>query len=466
MINTNTEKFPYPVPPVGLCLLARVLERKYIVRIFDGVFGVSENMERVLRHFQPDYVGVGIRNIDDMVMDHTTCYVDQVYSNFILPVKNQTNAPLILGGSGFSIFPDELMERYGADYGIIGEAEYLLPKLLHYIEEGKDCSFIPGVVKACWKAGQGVHTPDSPDLSDLPFSEMDRHIDFAPYLERGAYSIQTKRGCNHSCIYCTYPLIEGKKYRLRRVVEIAEEIVQAHRRLGVLTFEFVDSTFNDPPGWAEQICREIISRKIEFRFRTMGINPQHTSAKLFQLMVDAGFAQIDCTPDSASPQMLKNLKKNFRLEHLVNTARFLKDTDLPAMWFFTFGGPGETEKTISETFAFIDRWISTKDMVHMTAGLRIYPNTELHRIAMEEKLVHPEDPLLEPVFYVSDMLGKDKINSILAEAARSRPNCIPAAESAPSPEMLNKASILREEQTLTEPMFRTLIRIRNEQNHQ
>ena len=459
LVNTNTEKFPYPAPPLGLCLLASVIEQTYDTKIYDGLFVEGDNLSGLLTEFQPDFAGIGIRNIDDMVMDKINFYVDTIYREFILPIKQYSNAIPVLGGSGFSIFPYELMKKFGINTGIIGEAEGSLPILLKNLEERKEIASIPGVVVADDRK-KGSNFRNGYDMKDLPFAKIDNHIRYAPYMN-SAYPVQTKRGCSRSCIYCTYPRIEGKQYRFRKVSDIVDEIEQTCQRLGRLTFEFVDSTFNDPPGWAEEICRQIIKRKIKATFRTMGINPAHGSRELFALMVEAGFSQIDCTPDSASPQMLSNLGKNFSLEQLEKCTRFLRDVDLPTMWFFTFGGPGETEETIRQTFDFIQKRINRNDMIHMTTGLRIYPNTRLHQIALEEKLVKAQDPLLEPCFYISEELGKERIDSILAEEALSLPNCIPAAESTPSPEMLSEAYRIRAAENLNEPMFRTLIRIRN-----
>ncbi len=463
LVNASIEKYPYPVPPIGLCLLAEVLRKNFKIRLFDGIADERKNLSREVAAFIPDYIGVSIRNIDDMVIGKPHYYVDQIFRDFILPLRNYPKAPLILGGSGFSIFPDELMTRFEADYGIIGEAEQSFPRLLENLENGADVTAIPGVLTGGALRRQNAFTLPDFDLADLPFSEIDRHIDFLPYRTRGVYSIQTKRGCNHKCIYCTYPMIEGRHYRFRKVQDIVEEISQTVKRMGNVTFEFVDSTFNDPPGWAESICREIIRCKVKGKFRTMGINPAHASHELFSLMLEAGFSQIDCTPDTASQEMLINMGKNFTLEQLKNTASLLRETDLPAMWFFTFGGPGETVKTMEETFRFIDECISENDMVHLTTGLRIYPGTPLYKIALQEKQVRKEDPLLEPRFYISGALGKEKIDRIISGAVKSRPNWIPAEESTPSKEMLEEAMRIRREEQLTEPMFRTLIRIRNKQ---
>ncbi|UCG27908.1 MAG: radical SAM protein, partial [Bacteroidales bacterium] len=438
LVNTNTEIFPYPVPPLGLCLLAGIIEKRFSIRIYDGLYAKQGELSGLLADFQPDYIGIGIRNIDDMVIDSTKYYIDQIYKEFILPVKQYNKARVILGGSGFSIFPYELMSRFGINMGIVGEAEESLPLLLKNLEEKKEITSIPGVVVA-ENTRTGCCVRNNFKMENLPDAKIDKYIRFIPDKANYVYPVQTKRGCSNRCIYCTYPGIEGRKYRFRKAADVADEIEQVCHRLGSLTFEFVDSTFNDPPGWAEEICRQIIKRKIKARFRTMGINPAHASHELFSLMIRAGFTQIDCTPDSASQKMLSNLGKNFAFEKLGKCARLLYDFDLPTMWFFTFGGPGETEETIRETLGFVEKRISTKDMVHMTTGLRIYPNTPLHRIALEEQLLNVRDSLLKPCFYISGKLGKKKIDSILTEAISYLPNCIPAAESNPSPEMLSEA---------------------------
>lgn len=459
LINTNTETKPYPVPPLGLCVIAESISEKYEVKIFDGVFSGNVGLKDLLLDFRPDYVGFSLRNIDDMTCDNLTYYVDNVYRDFIEPVKNLTDVPLIIGGSGFSMYPHEILKLYGLHYGIVGEGEDVLSLLLQSLDNKENRILLPGLI-----------TPDDINFTlnikvagnfIQPPALLHKWLDFEPYRLRGAYSIQTKRGCGFRCIYCTYPGIEGCNYRLREAVHIVDEMEAAYRRLGNITFEFVDSIFNDPAGHAEGICSEIISRKLRLNMRTMGINPMNSSAKLFELMMQAGFRQIDCTPDSASTQILKNLDKNFSLEHLQQTAILLREADLPAMWFFMFGGPGENKATIDETFDFIDRYIHPEDMVHLTSGLRIYPGTQLSSIALAQGIIEAGDDLLIPKFYFSPGLPHEELVSVLTQKCKSRKNCMMSSETTPPPEMLAEAIEIRKQQNLNEPMFRTLLRIKN-----
>ena len=444
-------------------MIAAVIENFYEVSIYDCMFdGGARLIERVIQ-FNPDYIGFSIRNIDNTMPDNCVYYVDDQVSRIILPVKRITSAKIILGGSGFSIFPQELMTLTQADYGIIGEGEEVFPRLLNVLENGEDVFSTRNVLTRSSNKEKIESTYIHQSLFSDRFSGIDLKIDFTPYRERGAYSIQTKRGCSHGCIYCTYPLLEGTAFRTRRPVDIVDEIEQAHGRLGDVMFEFVDSTFNDPRGHAESICREIIRRKLRVRLRTMGINPRNSSEELFELMMEAGFVQIDATPDTASPAMLTSLGKGFNLHEVREMAMAIRKLNLPTMWFFLFGGPGEDADTFKETLDFIDQYINPEDLVYMASGLRVYPETPLEKTALQERMIkHGQSLLYPPVFYFSKGISRNDLVQMIHAASAVRLNCIYSAETRPPLGMLEEAHKRRVEQKLEEPMFRTLLRIRKE----
>jgi radical SAM superfamily enzyme YgiQ (UPF0313 family) len=430
------------------------------VEVYDGMFDEGRALESVVNRFQPDFIGCSIRNIDSMSIQTKDFFLDKVNEVFIKPLKRASSAPIILGGSGFSIYPYETLDYLEVNYGIIGEGEETFTELLQAMESNTDLTLIKGV--ACRDFQEGLKQKKLTSSHPLAkyHAGIYKYIDFSAYEERGAYSIQTKRGCAHKCIYCTYPVIEGKKFRSRSAFDIVDEIQTVYNKLGNICFEFVDSTFNDPKGHAEAICHEIIRRKLKVRLRTMGINPDNTSEELFLLMKKAGFTQIDSTPDTASPLMLRNLGKNFTLERLKEMALQLMKVNIPTMWFFVFGGPGETHQTIDETFSFIDEFISEKDLVYIATSLRIYPYTKLYEIALAEKIITTEDNLLKPVFYENPQFPHEMISRYLREKIGKKHNILFTSDARPSPEMMQQAMQIRREQGTDEPMFRTLLRLR------
>ncbi|MFW5721553.1 MAG: hypothetical protein ACOCWW_04150, partial [Bacteroidota bacterium] len=122
----------------------------------------------------------------------------------------------------------------------------------------------------------------------------------------------------------------------------------------------------------------------------------------------------------------------------------------------------ETEKTILETFDFIDRYISHDDMVHITEGIRIIPNTELYQIALAECVISKDDSVIHPMFYVSPTIGQEKMTRLIEQEIANRKNVLNSIETAPSPDLMAKALDYRKKYKVDEPMFRTLLRLKNQ----
>jgi radical SAM superfamily enzyme YgiQ (UPF0313 family) len=460
LVNPNTETAPYPVAPIGLCLLAASLEGRHAVRVFDATFGGPGDLRRVIGEFRPDFVGIGIRNIDNVTLGGVRYYIDDIKRDYVDRIRTESRAPIILGGSGYNLFPEQLLSHLGADFGVVGEGELSFGLLVDALEAGTDPAGIPGVVIAGVPAERAVRPARSKGPLEIPFSTIDAFVPFEPYRARGTYPIQTKRGCHLKCVYCAYPVIEGRAYRLRSPSSIVDEMEAAAARLGQVVFEIVDSTLNAPAAHAEAICEEIIGRGLRVRLRSMGVNPGAMTERLLELMKAAGFVQIVCSADTASPSMLRHLRKGFERETLESVAGMIRRLDMPTMWSFIFGGPGETAETIGESLDFIDRFIYELDMVHMTEGIRIYPRTPIHTLAVEEGIIAETDDLLRPVFYVSPKLGQTRLGELVRRASETRPNCVRNIDSSPTPDLLRRAAALRREHHLDEPMFRTLLRLR------
>ena len=103
------------------------------------------------------------------------------------------------------------------------------------------------------------------NLDDLPYPDRSE-FDNKAYLKLGGMgNIQTKRGCPFNCIYCTYPVIQGKKVRMRSPENVCSEI-ESLLEDGVDNIFIVDNEFNYPVEHAQAICREIIHRDLSVKW--------------------------------------------------------------------------------------------------------------------------------------------------------------------------------------------------------
>jgi hypothetical protein len=236
----------------------------------------------------------------------------------------------------------------------------------------------------------------------------------SPYERMGsAYNIQTKRGCRHRCIYCTYGVIEGTKVRLRPPVEVVDELEEALFKYQPESFEFVDSVFNDPLDHCSAILEEIARRPWKAPLTAMGVSPKGLDGRFLKLMERAGFTFYWITPESASATMIRNYRKGFAIDDVIRAADAIKGSPLRVRWSFLIGGPGETNHTLQETVDFTAKYLAPEagnytNTADYFLGVRVYPNTDLWRIALNEGFITENSDPAEPLWYLSEGLDLDR----------------------------------------------------------
>src|SRR5438552_12431360 len=146
-------------------------------------------------------------------------------------------------------------------------------------------------------------------------------------------------------------------------------------------------------------------------------------------MRTAGFHSLGITAESASDGVLERMEKGFDAAKVAEVAARVERAGIRTLWIFLVGGPGETKKTLEETLAFASKRLGRGDEVYLTVGVRIYPGTTLHRIAISEGVVMPGDPLLVPSFYFSKDLGFTEAVARLRRFAADHPRFMFSADS-------------------------------------
>src|SRR4030042_3846914 len=409
LISVNREKMPYPVFPLGLAYLVRVLkEEGYRIEVLDLCVSQDPSVElkETLQRFQPDLIGLSLRNLDNLTYPPPVSYLKEVEE--VIQVCHQySSSKLVIGGSGYSLAPKELLQHLDIDFGIVGEGEEVYLQLVKSLKNQSPLSPSPHLlIKRVPLPGLTV------GARVLPIKTPDRSLfETRRYLEKGGMgNIQTKRGCPFSCIYCTYPLLEGKGIRLRKIEEVVEEI---HRLVeeGIDYVYFVDDIFNYPPSFAEALCREIIRSKIDVKWSAF-VHPGFLTENLLNMMKEAGCMGIEFGTDSGSSRMLENYKKSFTRADIIQSSKLCLKWSVNYCHYLLFGGPGEDEDTIEESFQLMDQLDPTAVIAML--GIRIYPGTEMEQISLSQRIISEDDNLIYPHFYISPTL-KGRLNEIIKE---------------------------------------------------
>jgi radical SAM superfamily enzyme YgiQ (UPF0313 family) len=169
------------------------------------------------------------------------------------------------------------------------------------------------------------------------------------------------------------------------------------RETGCRNLNFVDNTFNLPPNYAKDLCRQVIQAELDLHLWCL-IYPKWIDAELVELMRQAGCRQISFGFESGSNRMLRRLNKRFDKNEVSAVSKMFAEAGIERMGFLLLGGPGETKDSVEESLSFAD--ILHLEALKITVGLRIYPQTPLARIALAEGVISPDEDLLLPRFYL------------------------------------------------------------------
>jgi radical SAM superfamily enzyme YgiQ (UPF0313 family) len=373
-VNANETTRPYRVAPLGLAFVATATERAgHSVRFVDlpQTSRGRKQFHAALRDWQPEYVALGIRNLDNSDFHALETYLDSPAKLIRTARQMVPPARIIVGGPAGTVEPERVASTVGCDHLVLGEGEESLPQLIARLGAGE---VVPRIV-----GSDETGTPFRVALPDhLPAPALHRWVEnFTPYLRGDAgYPVQTKRGCPLKCTYCTYGRIEGVRYRFLNPNAIADEIEGALDR-GIRDFEFVDSTFNLPTKHALEVLQTLRDRKLHANYVGTGLNPRQMPDELLAAMRELGFRSVILTAESASDVMLASYEKNYRRDRLFTAAESLQRHDIRALWVFLLGGPGETPETVEQTLSFIAQSVPSPNAVYITSGIRIYPGSPI-----------------------------------------------------------------------------------------
>lgn len=418
LINPNNIK--PPVIPIGMVYIATYLKQHDVEVIFvDLCFDTmpQNTITKELKENKPDIIGIGIRNIDNLVYTKSKAYLDDIKDIVTFIKATLKNTPIVVGGAGYSIFPTEVYKFLDVDFGIIGEGEKSFLELCHYL--AGDLNGLEEISGLVYKDNNNVrintiNNMSEQELNMIPFPDYsildwDRY-----YYEGGVCPIQTKRGCALKCIYCTYPIIEGECFRLRDPHKVVDEMEYMKNRYGMDYFYIVDSIFNVPFDHTEQICDEIIRRNLKINWFAY-LSPVGFTKKRLEKLYQSGADGIWFSVDTCSDVMLKRMGKGYNLNTLRNAVNLCKKIGMRCHFILVLGGPGENEETLKETFDFLNE--VQVEIVIIMYGLRVYPGTQL---LTEIGDTIDRDSLLQPYFYLSPSI-KD-IQAVIKDKIKGKSN--------------------------------------------
>lgn len=398
-----------PVYPVGLACLAASLPG-HAVSCFDPNVAAEPlaDLAARVRDFAPDLVGLSLRNIDSTNTRVNVSYLSP-FARVVETVRREFAGPLVVGGSGFSMFADRIMADFPAiDYGVALEGERAFAALAAVLDrpQGPDgpAPDVAGVPSLHYREGGAVrftgNAPASP-LADLPSPDFSV-LPVAPYAKvPWGVGVETKRGCALSCVYCPYGFLNGRAYRKKDPARVADELWRLEKECGLTRFTFLDSVFNVPRDHAMRVMEAMVDRGLTLSWSAW-FTERGLDREFLELAGRAGCDTVIFSPDAFGDRALKSLGKAATVDEIKAAYRLVRDMGaFEVSYNFFKNPPGQTLGAFLAMAGFVVRArLQMGRRAHFEFNsLRVEPHTTLARLAVDEGIIAADADLLAPVMY-------------------------------------------------------------------
>jgi radical SAM superfamily enzyme YgiQ (UPF0313 family) len=268
---------------------------------------------------------------------------------------------VVMGGFHATLMQEEVLLH--ADAVVVGEAEKIWIQVIDDFKKGE----LKKVYKSSVRSELNNITPDRTIYKGKKF------------LKLGL--IETGRGCNYNCDFCSIASFYRQSYRYRPINDIVSEI----KKLNYNNYFFVDDNICNDTKHAKELFKALIPLKIKW-ISQASINIAKDE-ELLELMKKSGCQGVLIGFESLDHDVLQKMNKKF------NSAQGYKDAINKIHNFgiriyatFVFGYGQEDEKYFKETYKFA---ISQKFFMTAFNHLVPFPGTPLYnKLKDDNKLLH------------------------------------------------------------------------------
>ncbi len=345
-------------PPVSLCTLAGWLRHEgHDVRILDLDLDIQEGdgsehersvdlMMRQLTDFEPEMLAV------------TSMYNNSLQAARLVTAAKEANEALvtIAGGPHFGALSKESLERIPhLDFAVEGEGEQAISSLIAALENGGSWQDIPSLH---FRDNGELRSNPQGELIDMSqlgnaWSDLGDAIDLRRYADtipkdsaRRLVYTEAGRGCPFKCTFCATAPFWRRKFRVKPVPVLIDELRFLYEELGYDSFVLVHDLLTVNKRFMSDFCDAMIEANMPVQWMANS----RTDIKLPGLlpkMKAAGCWKLFFGVESASERMQEAFDKHLDQGEIFDTITELRDNGLSCTCSFVIGFEEETPEEIS-----------------------------------------------------------------------------------------------------------------------
>ncbi len=365
--------------PVGTLLLATIVRNANIsteVLQFRH-FGDAEHFESFISSAVEQILGKDPK----IVSFYTRCDTYHITIRISQELKQRRkDIYIVYGGPQADLSAaDTIREIPEVDYVCCGEGENTIVPFFTSLLAGQADHSIDGLV---YRDGENVvknprpqMIPDLDILPDMDYSLVD-FADEEGVGMQGSFPVDVGRGCPFSCTFCSTKTFWGRNYRLKSPERIIREVKEIHERFGTVNFSFEHDMFTLNRQKVIKVCGML--KEIGFPIQWgCSARTDCLDKELIDIMVDAGLVRLFVGIETGSPRMQKLIRKNLKLDDVLETMEYVSKKGIVGRASFIFGFPHETEEDFSQSIALMTRLSKLPGIAVLTHFCTFFGGTEL-----------------------------------------------------------------------------------------
>ncbi len=266
--------------PLSLLVLAGLTLPEWEIRVIDENLGVPDYTKMP----RPDLVGI-------------TSFTSQAGRAYELADEfKNSGITVMMGGIHATMCTDEALEY--VDSVVKGEAESVWKQVLE--------DFSNGALKQVYT---GEHL-------DLDKTAIARHDLLSEGYQFGL--VQTSRGCPLNCSFCSVTAFNGRRYRLRPIEDVIEEMKMIKEKYLLIVDDNFIGTKQEHVERAKELCRAMIKAKIRKKWSTQVTTNMADDEEFLKLASKSGCFGVFIGFESNSEEGLLEINKKFNIKRFQN----------------------------------------------------------------------------------------------------------------------------------------------------
>lgn len=410
--------------PLGIAYISSYLKNNGIrVFTFNGALYYKEECKEILcqmlRENDIELVGIG-------GLTGEYCNI-KYYAELIR--KEFPYLKIVIGGGFVTSHPKLSMSLIDeADFGIIGEGEYVFLDLIKRLKINKNLSCVSNLIyryrNSLIVTGKSKKVVD---IDILPFPDyegfcFDNMIETnEKYLGKRIAPIIASRSCPFKCTFCFHP--SGEIYRKRNLNNVIEEIKWLQKKYKINYITITDELFVDDIEYLKCFCEFMKKNMLDW---DCCARVNNITEEILKIMKEGRCVRIYYGLESADNLILKSMCKGIDNIMITNALNLTRKAGIQGVGSFIFGDVKENKNTVNNSLYYYSTY---KEFAIDLNLLRVFPGTKVYEYALEKGVILDEKNYIEngcPNINISELAHEDYVNlKFELENAKSKKVLLP-----------------------------------------